>query len=98
LVGRSPSANPRRIVGGSELGQKIGFIGRCEWLGGAWKIELISFQWAGVMTDELGYYDGRPAPSYLIRSSQYAGFRLVWAKAITTTSSGRFTVRALWGN
>lgn len=34
----------RRISGGSELGQRIGFIGRCEWLGEAWKIELISFQ------------------------------------------------------
>ena len=35
---------PRRISGGRELGQKIGFIGRCEWLGEAWEIELISFR------------------------------------------------------
>ncbi len=35
---------PRRISGGRELGQKTGFIGRCEWLGEAWKVELISFR------------------------------------------------------
>ena len=46
------------------------------------------------MTDALGYHDGRRAPSYLIRSSQYPGFRLV-AKAITTTSSGRGFVSKL---
>lgn len=35
---------PRRVSGGRELGQKIGFISRCEWTGEAWKIELTSFQ------------------------------------------------------
>ena len=35
---------PRPIPGGGELGQKIPYVGRCERLGSAWRIELIGYR------------------------------------------------------
>ncbi len=35
---------PRRISGSRELGQKIGYIRRCEWWGSDWRIELIGYR------------------------------------------------------
>jgi hypothetical protein len=35
---------PPRISGGSELGQKIGYISRCERVGSEWRVEFIGYR------------------------------------------------------